>query len=141
MKRFYISLIIALLSITTILAKEETSTGEAKITFSSAKVHDFGYIPEDGGLVTCEFAFTNDGDAPLVIINAQSSCGCTIPKYTTKPIKPGKKSTIEVSYNPKMRPGAFKKAIRITTNDPKKHSTLTIIGSVVPAPKKDDMED
>ncbi|MFI3239201.1 MAG: DUF1573 domain-containing protein [Bacteroidales bacterium] len=141
MNRFYLSLIVALLSITTIHAKDEESAGEATITFIDSKVHDFGYIPEDGGLVTCEFEFINDGDAPLVIINAQSSCGCTIPKYTTKPIKPSKKSSIEVSYNPKMRPGAFKKAIRITTNDPKKHSTLTIIGSVVPAPKKETVEE
>lgn len=135
MKRLFATLLIAIVAITALSAKEKKSNNsdnaKAEITFAET-AHDFGYIPEDGGLVTCEFEFTNTGDAPLVIVDVKTSCGCTTPKYSTKPIKPGKSGEIKVSYNPKYRPGAFKKAIRVISNTPKKFTTLNIIGSVIP---------
>jgi hypothetical protein len=61
------------------------------------------------------FSFTNIGDAPLIIQNVQSSCGCTIPEKPEKPIMPGKKGEIKVSYDTK-RVGGFSKQITITSN-------------------------
>jgi len=37
------------------------------------------------------FVFTNIGNAPIIIKNIQSSCGCTVPKKPEKPIMPGEK--------------------------------------------------
>ena len=45
------------------------------------------------------FEFTNTGDAPLVITNVRSSCGCTIPKKPEEPILPGQQGKIEVQYD------------------------------------------
>ncbi|WP_440880734.1 DUF1573 domain-containing protein [Tenacibaculum sp. C7A-26P2] len=61
------------------------------------------------------FKFTNVGDEPLIIESVQSTCGCTVPKKPEKPIMPGEKGEIEVSYDTK-RKGGFSKAITIISN-------------------------
>lgn len=95
--------------------------------------HDFGFIPEEGGPVSCTFSFVNEGDAPLVIISATAQCGCTRPSFPQKPIAPGKKGEIKVTYHPQGRPGEFIKEVKVKTND-KKHRTtkLKISGVVLP---------
>lgn len=60
------------------------------------------------------FEFTNTGDAPLTIINAKSSCGCTVPAWPKEPIAPGKTGQIKVQYN--MNPGPISKTITIESN-------------------------
>ena len=37
--------------------------------------HRFGAFHEDDGIVECTFRYVNDGDAPLRITAARSSCG------------------------------------------------------------------
>ena len=67
------------------------------------------------------FVFTNIGDQPLIIKDIKSSCGCTVPKTTEKPIMPGEKGEIKVSYDTR-RVGGFSKSITIFSNakNPKK---------------------
>ena len=60
--------------------------------------HDFGKI-KPGTAVETVFTFKNTGDAPLIITNASSSCGCTIPEKPENPIAPGEKGEIKVSFN------------------------------------------
>ena len=61
------------------------------------------------------FIFSNSGNAPLIIKNVQSSCGCTVPKKPKGPIAPGESSEIIVRYDTNRR-GPFRKTITITTN-------------------------
>ena len=103
----------------------------AKASFE-VKSHDFGTIKEEGGPVSCTFEFTNTGDKPLLIIDATASCGCTRPEFPTKPIKPGKKGKIKVTYSPIGRPGAFKKTVKVKTNGKERSTTLRIEGTVIP---------
>ena len=58
---------------------------------------------------------TNTGDQPLIISNCQGSCGCTVPKCETAPIKPGAKSSITVKYDSN-RVGPINKSVTITSN-------------------------
>ena len=108
---------------------------QAEATFE-VKSHDFGTIMEAKGPVTCTFEFTNTGDKPLLIIDATASCGCTRPEFPTKPIKPGKKGKIKVTYSPLGRPGAFRKTVKVVTNGREKRVTLTIEGTVKPGSRK-----
>lgn len=102
------------------------------ITFDETS-HDFGTIAEEGGNVTHEFTFTNTGDAPLMIVNATASCGCTRPSYPKKPVAPGKSEKIKVTYAPAGRPGEFVKTITVKTNAKKQKSVkLQIKGAVTP---------
>lgn len=104
----------------------------SKISFSE-NAFNFGNIREDGGPVTHVFKFTNTGDAPLVILDARATCGCTKPKFTAKPIEPGKSGEVSVTYNPDGRPGEFNKIITVKTNDSKnKKLILNIKGVVIP---------
>ncbi|WP_396159557.1 DUF1573 domain-containing protein [Flavobacterium sp.] len=75
---------------------------------------DYGKVnkEDDNGLRS--FEFTNTGDAPLIISNVQSTCGCTVPSKPTEPILPGKTGKIDVKYN--MNPGPIRKTITVETN-------------------------
>ena len=126
-KRFFITVFAVCLM--AISAWADDSQAEAKF---DVKYHDFGTIQEANGPVSCTFEFTNIGDKPLLIIDATASCGCTRPEYPTKPIKPGKKGKIKVTYSPIGRPGAFKKTVKIKTNGKERTTTLRIEGTVVP---------
>ena len=87
----------------------------AKIEFvSKDNTVDFGsvYKEEDSGIRT--FEFKNTGDAPLIITNVQSTCGCTVPSKPTEPIMPGKSGKIDVKYN--MNPGPIRKTITVESN-------------------------
>lgn len=79
------------------------------------------------------FEFTNIGDAPLIIKEIKSSCGCAIPKKPERPVMPGEKSQISVSYDTK-RVGGFFKAITIFSNAKTERKSLKIKGYIT---KKD----
>lgn len=100
-----------------------------------ATTHDFGTIKENGGAVSVEFPFTNNGDANLVIYEAKAECGCTTPEYPKAPIAPGKSGKIKVTYNPLGRPGAFDKVITVKTNGKPGKVRLKIRGTVTPKSK------
>lgn len=96
------------------------------------KIHDFGTITE-GEVVTKVFKFKNTGEAPLIISNASSSCGCTIPSYPKdKPIAPGESGEIKVQYNSRGKKNQDSKVVRITANTWPTTNNLTIRAFVEP---------
>ena len=99
-----------------------------KITFLESE-HDFGQIEENGGNVSHTFEFINEGDSPLVILSVKPSCGCTTPDWSKKEIKPGKEGFIVAEYNPRGRPGVFRKSLSVVTSD-NKRSVIFIKGKV-----------
>jgi hypothetical protein len=61
-----------------------------KIVFSAAEnTIDYGKVYKDTDSGVRVFEFKNTGDAPLIIADVQSTCGCTIPTKPTEPIMPG----------------------------------------------------
>ena len=86
----------------------------AQITFEKT-VHDFGTVNENDQLLH-QFIFTNTGNVPLIISNANSTCGCTIPDWPKHPIPVGGKGEIEVKFNTTMRPNMQTKPVRIYAN-------------------------
>ena len=98
----------------------------------AVRSHDFGYIKEAKGPVSHTFEFENTGNKPLIIVSTTTECGCTRPEYPTKPIKPGKKGKVKVTFSPIGRPGAFVKTIKVRTNGREKTTVLVIKGSVIP---------
>lgn len=128
MKKLLISLLL-LISLPVYICAADKS--KAKISFEQS-VYDFGNIKEDGGKVTHEFVFTNEGQDPLKITSAKAECGCTTPEYPKEEIKPGEKGVIKVTYNPLGRPGGFTKIVTVRcTGNPGKVN-LKIRGVVVP---------
>ena len=75
---------------------------------------DYGTVNKEDDNGIRSFEFKNTGDAPLIIINVQSTCGCTVPSKPTEPILPGKSGKIDVKYN--MNPGPIRKTITVESN-------------------------
>ncbi|RZJ69695.1 DUF1573 domain-containing protein [Flavobacterium sp.] len=75
---------------------------------------DYGNVTKESDSGVRSFEFRNTGDAPLVITNVQSTCGCTVPSKPTEPIMPGKTGKIDVKYN--MNPGPIRKTITVESN-------------------------
>lgn len=100
-----------------------------KISFDESE-HNFGNIEEKGGKVSHKFTFTNNGKNPLRILSVKPSCGCTTPDWTKDEIKPGNQGYIIAEYNPKGRPGVFRKSLSIVTND-NQRALIFIKGKVI----------
>jgi hypothetical protein len=87
----------------------------AKIEFKDKdNTIDYGTVNKEDDNGIRVFEFTNTGDAPLIITNVQSSCGCTVPSKPTEPIAPGMTGKIEVKYN--MHTGPIRKTITVESN-------------------------
>lgn len=98
------------------LAMTVISMAEPVISFDKRE-WDWGSFSEDNPIQKCVFTFTNTGDAPLVINQAVASCGCTVPKFTKTPVRPGETGTINVTYSGKGKvPGHFRKSITVHSN-------------------------
>jgi len=76
------------------------------------------------------FTFTNTGNAPLIISEVKTSCGCTVPTYSKEAIMPGKDGEIKISYDTK-KVGSFTKTITVLSNANQERKTLKIKGAIV----------
>ena len=93
--------------------------------------HDFGQI-EQGTPQETTFTFTNTGDAPLIITDAKSSCGCTVPEYPKNtPIAPGESGELLVKFNGSGQ-NQVTKTITVTANTQKGSELLRIKAFVNP---------
>lgn len=110
-------------------ASEEMMEALPEIVFES-EFHDFGEITE-GMVVKHTFTFTNEGEGPLVISNAQGSCGCTVPDWPRQPIAPGESADINVSFNSTGRSGKQDKRVTLTTNAVPQTKVLNITSMVL----------
>lgn len=107
-----------------------TTFAQAEIKFDKTVIN-FGKFSEASPKVSGVFTFTNTGDAPLIINQAVASCGCTVPEYTKKPIQPGQKGEIKVTYNGTGKfPGPFKKSITVRTNGKVEMTRLYVEGDM-----------
>lgn len=86
----------------------------AKFEFDSIS-HDFGEIFAGAKIVRI-YKFKNVGKTPLVINDARSTCGCTVPEWSKKPIMPGDTSSIVVKFDSDGKKGYQSKPVFITAN-------------------------
>lgn len=128
MKRL-IALIICVLTLST--------TAYGQLVFEKAS-HDFGKIRETDGPVSCTFRGRNDGSKPVVLLDVVTTCGCTVPQFSRKPLLPGEQTEITVTYDPANRPGHFRRELEVYSSGRKKIATLEIRGSVTPREKRID---
>ncbi len=109
----------------------------AKIEFKETTI-DYGTI-EKGADGLRVFEFTNTGDAPLIISNVKSTCGCTVPKKPEDPIMPGETGEIEVKYDTK-RVMPIRKTITVLSNAETPTVALKIKGNVIDPAKTSVLE-
>jgi hypothetical protein len=92
--------------------------------------HDFGKIYLGEGTVQYCFVFRNEGDAPLIINNVSSSCGCSFAYWPRNPIAPQDTGSICVNYK-NNRSGFFSKMLKVYSNTDPKRINLTIKGETI----------
>lgn len=109
--------------------KQPKKSSKKPIIKFAKTTHYFGLIDE-GETITTKFWFDNVGDAPLLIKDASATCGCTYPGYPFVPIKPGERSSINVSFNSKGKFGKQKPVVTVVTNASSKPIKLYLEGEV-----------
>ena len=132
MKNLVLILFVGLVSLGA-MAQEKV----AKIEFKSTTI-DYGTI-EKGSDGVRVFEFTNTGNAPLIISNVKSTCGCTVPKKPDGPIMPGETGEISVKYDTN-RVNPIRKTITVTSNADTPTVALKIKGEVIDPSKNSVLE-
>jgi len=90
--------------------------------------YDFGLLKK-GSDAVCHFSFVNRDEAPVIITNVKTSCGCAVPEWPREPYLPGTSGSITVEYNTRII-GTFQKTISVYTNRNAQAVELTIKGAV-----------
>src|SRR5690606_16557334 len=121
-------------------AERDASSGKFPIIEFEKTSHDFGEIQANQQVETV-FTYKNVGDAPLVITDIKSSCGCTVPEdWSKQPLAKGEIGHFTVKFNGS---GSNKitKTVTITANTEKGTENVSITAFVkggsnaaVPAP-------
>ena len=114
------------LSIKDLYLKQITgkSSPESKMIRTTAEAVkseiDFGSFPKSE-VKKAIFEIKNMGDAPLVILDVSTTCGCTAATYDKEPAKPGDNLQVEIMMTPKDT-GFFDEIVTIkcNTNSPVK---------------------
>ena len=117
-----------------VVLSSQVLLAQGKLQFLES-TYDFGEIREEGGYAEYTFNFVNNGDEPVKIHSVKASCGCTTPGWTKEEVLPGDSGFVKARYNPRNRPGRFRKSLKISANPSSENRTLYITGIVKPKPK------
>lgn len=104
----------------------------AALTWEKTQV-DLGKIPQNVP-VKITYNLTNSGNAPLILTNVTTTCGCTVADFTKQSIAPGKSGVVTLTYNASS-PGVFTKTATVTANTNPGIVTLEFKGEVLEAGK------
>lgn len=96
MKKLILS--VTALSLASFVFAQPTAKTAADVAKFATETIDLGKVKQ-GIPATAVFTVTNIGKEPLIIEQANPTCGCTISNYTKEPIAPGKTGTINATYN------------------------------------------
>lgn len=92
-----------------------SQTSYPQIHFTETSI-DLGDLVE-GQKAKAIYTFENTGNAPLVIADVSTSCGCTVAKdWPREPISSGQTYTIEVDFDSRKRAGENEKSVFVVTN-------------------------
>jgi hypothetical protein len=95
----------------------------AVMKFDEVK-YNFNFIHQ-GDVVSHEFTFTNTGDEPLIITDAEVACKCTTVDYPKQPILKGQKGIIKVTYDSKSAMDRQERTVIVKSNASNAPVTLT----------------
>lgn len=117
-----------------IAAERDANASKFPVLTFDKMEHDFGEVEARKNVET-EFNYTNTGDAPLVITDIKSSCGCTVPKdWSRAPLEPGDSGKFTVIFNGSGT-NKITKTITVTANTEKGSEVVKISAFVKPVPQ------
>lgn len=107
-------LLLLLLVPATVSAFSFRVSSPAVIVFEDVK-HNFGFIHQ-GDVVSHDFVFTNNGDEPVIIQDAEVTCTCTKVDYPKQPIAKGQKGTVKVTFDSKSAYDRQERTVLVKSN-------------------------
>lgn len=129
MKKLLFSAVVLAIT-STVLAQPQAKKAVDVAKFASETI-DFGKIkqsiPAKG-----TFTVTNISNTPLIIEQANPTCGCTISDYTKEPIASGKNGVINATYNA-ANLGHFEKHLTVKFAGVDEIKSITFTGDVLSA--------
>src|SRR5215216_4260081 len=91
------------------------STNYTSIQWLDSIHQELGKI-EEGQTPEITWKFKNTGNKPLIVINAQGTCGCTVAEKPDQPIAPGEEGVIKAKFSSEGRVGPNDKQVIVMTN-------------------------
>ena len=91
------------------------SANYTTIEWLDSTKQELGKIKE-GQTPEISWKFKNTGSKPLIVINAQGTCGCTIAEKPEQPVAPGEEGVIKAKFSSEGRLGVNEKQVIVTTN-------------------------
>lgn len=92
--------------------------------------HYFGVL-ELGEKGSHTFEIRNEGEAPLVIKQGETSCKCTVGNVSEGAVAPGEVATVTLEWEPELESEVFEQQANIWTNDPENRTfELRISGEI-----------
>jgi len=110
------------------VSKAQVAEEQSHITFDTLS-HNFGTIIE-GERVVCYFEYENTGKADLVINSVEASCGCTTPDWSSEPLNPGDRKSLQVIFDASGRSGNQIKVLTVMSNASNSKVSITLKANV-----------
>lgn len=117
--------------LTALVVYHLSTAGQTALQFGRTE-WNFGSIREESGPVAHSFEATNRGEHPEVILDVSSSCGCTKPEFTRRPVRPGETTTVTVRFNPVGQSGTIDRTLVVYGSGNQVIERLRITGRVEP---------
>jgi len=106
---------LAILAVFALAAAAPAQAKKPRAVFK-AMSHDFGKVKQ-GDVVSHEFTFRNEGDAPLVVEKIETTCGCTAALVSEKRIGPGRDGKIKTTFDTRGYSGRLSRYLYLVSND------------------------
>jgi hypothetical protein len=101
-----------------------------KLVVVNGDTHDFGTMERDATR-SHTFELRNEGNAPLKLVERNTSCKCTTSLLDDGRVMPGKTASVTLEWKALTDTADFRQTATIETNDPRRQFlTLTIHGRV-----------
>ena len=133
MKQFLLSALV--LTLTSSAFAQPQAKKVADVAKFENETIEFGKIKQ-GVPAKGTFTVTNISKSPLIIEQANPTCGCTISDYTKPPIAPGKTGFINATYNA-ANAGHFEKNLTVKFAVVDELKSITFVGDVITADEFD----
>ncbi|NTU51659.1 MAG: DUF1573 domain-containing protein [Candidatus Aminicenantes bacterium] len=127
------------LAILAVLALAAPAQAKKPRAVFKAMSHDFGKVKQ-GDVVSHEFTFRNEGDAPLVVERIETTCGCTAALVSEKSIGPYKEGKIKATFDTRGYSGRMTRFLYVVSNDavnPRGELSLSVDIEVPPSARID----
>ena len=131
-RRAVVALLCAVVAVLAVRAADPEPFG---LKFESTS-YDFGTVRDNVRTVEHDYEFVNTSSEPVAIVSASASCGCTRPSFPAKPVAPGEKASVKVTFLPAGQSGEINKEVKVRVRSASSKSSKRIVlrlsGVVVP---------